>query len=85
MKREALISDDDVAEAFVRRAVFIRRGRGGGKPAFVDAAAVQAVGVEIVGVELESRSRPRSASNGWSATRSSCARGWPRTRRTGAA
>ena len=53
LEREAVLADDDVAEAFVGRAVFVGGGRGGGEPAFVDAAAVQAVGVEVVGVELE--------------------------------
>ena len=56
-KREALAADDDVAQPFVRRAVFVGGGRGGGEPAFVDAAAVQAEGVEVVRVQLEALAR----------------------------
>ena len=50
---EALAGVDDVAEAFVGRAVVVGGGRGGAEPALVDAAAVEAEGVEIVRVELE--------------------------------
>ncbi len=57
LQREAVPAHDDIAEAFVRRAVFVGRGRGGGEPAFVDAAAIQAVGVEIVGMQLEALAR----------------------------
>ena len=56
-EREALLADDDVTQAFVGRAIFIGGGRGGGEPAFVDAAAVQAEGVEIVGMQLEAFAR----------------------------
>jgi len=45
---------DDITQAFVGSAVVIRRGRGGSKPAFIDAAAVESESVKIVRVELES-------------------------------
>ena len=51
-KREALLAVDDVAQAFVGRAVVVGGGRGRGEPAFVDAAAVQAEGVEVFGWSL---------------------------------
>ena len=57
LQGEAMPSNDDVAQALVRRAVFVGRGRGGGEPAFVDAAAVQAVGVKIVRVQLQALAR----------------------------
>ena len=52
-KREALAAGHDVAQAFVRRAVVVGGGSGGGEPALVDAAAVQAEGVKIVGMQFE--------------------------------
>ena len=44
---------DDVAQTFVRRAVFVGGRSGGSEPALVDAAAIQTEGVEIVGMEFE--------------------------------
>jgi hypothetical protein len=52
-KVKRLPAGHDVAQPFVRRAVFIGGGRGGGEPAFVDAAAVQAEGVEVIGMQFE--------------------------------
>jgi hypothetical protein len=53
LQGKALVADDTVTQSLVRRAVFIRRGSGAGKPTLIDAAAIQAVGVEVVRVQLE--------------------------------
>ncbi len=45
--------EGDVAEAFVGHATFVGGFGGAGEPAFVDAAAVGAVGVVVAGVELD--------------------------------
>jgi hypothetical protein len=50
---EALFAGNDVAEAFVGRAVFVGGGSGGSKPAFVDAAAIETEGIEIVRMKFE--------------------------------
>ena len=50
---EALVADDGVAEALVVGAALVGGDGGGGEPAFVDAAAVQAVGVGVIGVEFD--------------------------------
>ncbi len=48
-----MFADDDIAQAFVGRAIFVGGGRGGGEPALVDAAAVQAERVKVIGMQLE--------------------------------
>lgn len=50
---EAFVSDDDVREAFVIGTAFVGGDGGGAEPAFVDAAAAEAVGVGVIGVELD--------------------------------
>jgi len=54
-EREAFLADNDIIQTFVPRAAFVRGRRGGGEPAFVDAAAVQAVGVGIIGMQLDAQ------------------------------
>ena len=44
---------NDVAEAFIGRAVIVGADGGGTEPAFIDPAAMEAEGVEVFGVELE--------------------------------
>jgi hypothetical protein len=53
LQSETLPAGHDVAQAFVRRPVFIGGGRGGGEPALIDAAPVQAEGVKVIGMEFE--------------------------------
>ena len=48
-------ADDAVAQALVGHAAFVGGLGGGGEPAFVNAAAVGAVGVGVVGVELDAQ------------------------------
>ena len=48
-----LIVDDDPTEALVRRAVLIGARRGRSEPAFVDAAAVCAVGICVLRCQLD--------------------------------
>jgi len=52
---EALVAGDAIAQAFVGDAAFVGGLGGGGEPAFVNAAAVGAVGVGVVGVELDAQ------------------------------
>ena len=54
LQGEALLADDNIAEALVGRTIFVGGRGGGGEPAFVDPATVQAEGVEVIGVELQS-------------------------------
>ena len=57
LQGEAASPADDVAQAFVGRAVVVGGRRGGGEPALVDAAAIEAEGVEVVGMQLEPLAR----------------------------
>jgi hypothetical protein len=50
---ETLTLDRHVAQAFVRRAVFVRRFGRAGKPPLVDAAAVSAVGIPVARGQLD--------------------------------
>ena len=52
-RERPLAFDDDIAQALVRRGAFVRRGRGRGEPAFVDAAALGAERVEILRSQLD--------------------------------
>ena len=53
LQSEPLPARHHIAQALVGRAIFIGRRRGGAKPAFIDAAAVEAKGVEVVGMQFE--------------------------------
>ncbi len=57
LQSKTLPARHDIAQPFVGRAVLVGGRGGGGEPALVDAAAVQAEGVEIVGMELEPLAR----------------------------
>jgi hypothetical protein len=56
-QREALSAHDAVAQAFVRHAAFVGGFGGRSEPAFIDAAAIRAVGVRVVGMQLEAQPR----------------------------
>ena len=47
------LPNDDVAETFVGRAVFVGGRRGGAEPAFVNTAAVQTKSVKIIRMQLQ--------------------------------
>src|SRR5690606_14989934 len=50
---KAMFSDDNVGETFVGIAALVGGFGGGAEPAFVDAAAIEAVGVGVVGVKFD--------------------------------
>src|SRR2546426_12828968 len=53
LQGESLLADDNIAEALIGRAILVGGRGGGGEPAFVDPATVQAEGVEVIGVEFQ--------------------------------
>ena len=57
-KREAVLDHNNVAESLIGSSTGAGGRSRGGKPALVDAAAIQPIGIEVIGMKFETPARP---------------------------
>jgi hypothetical protein len=62
-KREAVLAHNNVAESLIGSSTGAGGRSRGGKPALVDAAAIQPIGIEVIGMKFETPTRPKRARN----------------------